>query len=178
MFVHQQINKIREEHGLQSLLFADQLRPVARYHSGRMAEAGTIFHTAPDGESLSDRLQKVEYELLERTTGQRFCHGCGYDLRPIRNPSFCPSCGVRLDAEKIKSAISGENVAFLSFAGPKLSLPSSQEAAVQIVDEWLESPSHRQNIMNGSFDREAIGIATVERGGTQIYTTQLFAGRK
>lgn len=60
----------------------------------------------------------------------------------------------------------GENIAYLKgFPDP----------AVTAVEKWMNSPSHKQNILNQRWSQTAIGIAVSEDGA--IYFTQVFIER-
>jgi uncharacterized protein YkwD len=47
-----------------------------------------------------------------------------------------------------------------------------EEIASQVVDGWINSPGHRENILNARYDREGIGIAVSSDG--KVYVTQNF----
>ncbi len=53
--IHDEINEIRAEHGLEPLEFDEQLAGVARGHSEDMAENDYFSHTSPDGSTVGDR---------------------------------------------------------------------------------------------------------------------------
>lgn len=60
----------------------------------------------------------------------------------------------------------GENIAFVKgYADP----------AVTAVEKWMNSPSHKQNILNQRWRQTAIGIAVADDGA--IYLTQVFIER-
>ena len=47
-----------------------------------------------------------------------------------------------------------------------------EELASLVVDGWMNSPGHRQNIVKASYDREGVGVAiSVEE---KVYVTQNF----
>jgi uncharacterized protein YkwD len=47
-----------------------------------------------------------------------------------------------------------------------------EEIASQVVNGWMNSPGHRENILNARYDREGIGIAVSSDG--KVYVTQNF----
>jgi len=47
-----------------------------------------------------------------------------------------------------------------------------EELSESIVDGWMDSPGHRENILTPNFDREGVGI--VKTGDSKIYITQNF----
>lgn len=63
---------------------------------------------------------------------------------------------------------SGENIASIPFDPTT----SAQEAAHSVVDEWMNSPGHRENILRDQFTKEGIGIYFTPNGS--MYATQNF----
>jgi uncharacterized protein YkwD len=60
----------------------------------------------------------------------------------------------------------GENIAFMK---------GFDDPAVMAVEKWMQSASHKKNILNGQWRASAIGIATAADGS--IYFTQVFITR-
>jgi len=171
--IHDRTNAARRQHGESSVAYDPALRPIARYHSHRQANAGRIFHEAPDGETLSDRLEKHGYDVRSKATGQRFCQGCGADLRHLASPRHCSDCGAELSPRNAAAAAAGENLAYRGAFGRSEDDPET--VASEIVAGWLDSPEHRENLLDERFDREAIGIAVVRDAGVELYVTQVFS---
>ena len=53
------VNQERRGRGMQALTPDEALSEVARRYSCAMAQGGFVAHTAPDGDTLSDRLQRA-----------------------------------------------------------------------------------------------------------------------
>lgn len=173
--VHAAVNDTRERHGCRCVAYDSDLRPVARYHSRRMATEGELFHEAPDGESLSDRLDRFDYDLIAKATGQRFCHECSSDLRRFASPAYCPACGTATLDSTPESTRAGENLAVKRYV-PRPVGTDEETAATAVVDGWLESPGHRDNLLEPSFEREAIGVVvTNENRSVCVYVTQVLS---
>ncbi len=49
---------------------------------------------------------------------------------------------------------------------------SLEEVATRAVDGWMESPGHRENILNPTYDRVGTGVAISE--DEEVYITQNF----
>lgn len=62
------INERREERGLESLRYDDEISRIADYHSEDMATREYVDHRAPDGETVDDRFDAFGYEC--RNTGE------------------------------------------------------------------------------------------------------------
>ncbi len=57
----------------------------------------------------------------------------------------------------------GENIAWLT---------GGTDTATRVVKLWMESPGHRENILNRSFRESGVGLSTARDG--KIYITQVF----
>lgn len=148
--VHRYVNEERTERGLAPLAWEPPLREVARYHSRDMATEGYFAHVAPDGETVQDRYRKFGYDCRVPTGEWRY-------------------------------ATAGENIARFPYraradggAGANASTPEAALARA-VVDGWLGSPGHRENLLAEHWRREAIGVhVTDERGRRVAYVTQNF----
>lgn len=60
----------------------------------------------------------------------------------------------------------GENIAWLSGSDP----------AARVVRSWMQSPGHRDNILNGGYRESGIGLSIAADG--KYYFTQVFVRRK
>ncbi|WP_267639491.1 CAP domain-containing protein [Haloarchaeobius amylolyticus] len=66
----------------------------------------------------------------------------------------------------------GENIFYTSFAGVSY---TETELAERTVTGWLDSPSHRENLLRSYWENEGIGVWVREDGGrTHVYVTQNF----
>jgi len=131
--IHERINEVRVERGLNPLNMEPKLREAARLHSGDMAQNGYFAHESPDGEDFEDRYAEVGYSC-------RVPAGNGY-------------------------LSGGENIA-------SLDVPETNETelAAEFVEMWMNSPGHRENILDPAWGNEGIGVAIRD----EIYVTQNF----
>lgn len=150
--VHERINEIRQKRGLEPVSFDVQLRKIARYHSEDMGKRGYFAHESPDGKDFVDRYSKF-----------------GYDCR--------------VEVNETTYAKGSENIAlthaFTSIRtswGENRYLRSNEEVATTIVDQWMHSSGHRENILKPYWNAEGIGIYVVDddTDGVKIYATQNF----
>lgn len=124
--VHEEVNRVRENRGLNTLSYNHEMAGVARNHSRDMAERNYFDHVGPNGTTLSDRL----------------------------------------DAGGVSCTAAGENLATLEGFG------SDPEAvATRVVEMWLNSPGHRENLLRSGWVVEGIGV---EIRGDEIWVTQVF----
>ncbi len=138
--IHDRINGVRAERGLDTLTYSEKLATIGRYHSDDMAAKGYFAHTGPDGQSLTDRYDRF-----------------GYDCRAT--------------IDTFKYATGGENI-YKSVASKRRPV---DEVASEAVQGWLDSKSHRKNLLKPYWDREGLGVnVTQDDGKTTIYVTQNF----
>jgi len=75
-----------------------------------------------------------------------------------------------LTANGVQYTLAGENIAY--FLGPKV----ADELPRRSVENWMNSPGHRDNILEAEYNVTGFGIASVEtEEGVVWYLTQIFA---
>ena len=148
--VHREVNEERAERGRSNLSFDTELRSVARYHSADMANRSYFSHVSPNGETLTDRYQRFDYQCRVPTGTFRYATG-------------------------------GENILYTYYDAPvamdnaTVRYDSPEELADGIVNGWMNSTSHRENLLEPHWNREAIGVHIEETDGrTRVYATQNF----
>jgi uncharacterized protein YkwD len=149
--IHEHINEVRAERDLSRLSFDTGLREIARYHSEDMASSGYFAHTSPDGESMGDRYQKFGYQCQVSSGGNQYTTG-----------------GENLAKTYYQARISLQN-------GSTVYYDSPGELAQGVVQQWMNSEGHRENILKPYWENEGIGVTiTEEDGATAVYVTQNF----
>ena len=148
--VHQGINERRAAHGESNLSFDTGLRSIARYHSADMANRSYFAHTGPNGETVTDRYEKFDYQ-----------------------------CRVSMDG--LRYATGGENILYTYYDAPvkmenrTVEYDTQKELARGIVNGWMNSTEHRENLLKPYWENEGIGIYIEEVDGrTRVYASQEF----
>jgi uncharacterized protein YkwD len=149
--VHVHINATRSRFGFRELSWSPELASVAIAHSMDMADGGYFAHVAPDGSDLSRRFSEGNMD-----------------------------CALRLDSETLLTG--GENLAIghrvatfrVNEDGGRVPtrFRSVEGVAKEIVNHWMESETHRANLLHPLWGREGIGIVVTYDG--QILITQNF----
>jgi len=75
----------------------------------------------------------------------------------------------RVEAQQYRWMYVAENIAVRSGDGPL----SNDELAAKILQQWIESPGHRQNLLDER--PQSIGVATATTADGAIYAVQVFA---
>ncbi len=147
-YVHEGINEERTARGLEALEFDEDLQEIARGHSEDMAERGYFSHTDPEGNAFADRYAEHGYECRAYTDGGTYYIG-------------------------------GENIAYTyvdqpvqTDSGDVVEHTTERELADGLVEQWMNSDEHRENILADHWNNEGIGIAVTD--DDRVYATQNF----
>lgn len=152
--IHELVNIERQKNGLGSLDYDKQLSDIARAYSLDMARRNFFDHFSPEGESFSARYEKAGYEcrIVTRIEGniEHFSKG-GENL-------------LKTTIIKTSYYVMGE----YQYSETK----TLEEIASGGVKGWMESPSHRENILTSHWRKEGIGVGFSEDG--TVYITENF----
>ena len=136
-------NEERESQGLSTVDYAPRMVTIAREHSANMARNDYIGHTKPSGETGEDR-----YEPVCDYTGSGYLFG-----------------------ENVASAWHKRE--FYKWRGDSTAyLESEEDVARYLVNQWMRSEGHRENILNPSWEEMVAGIHVADNG--KVYATQSF----
>lgn len=150
--VHARINEIRSERGLQPLRHDPELQDIARGHSQSMATNDYLAHEAPDGDTFEDRYQQAGYDCRVSTGSNRYTTG-----------------GENVAYTYASSDIDADYGDTVNYNG------NETKIARGIVSGWMNSPSHRENLLQPYWENEGIGVAVSETDGKKkVYATQNF----
>jgi uncharacterized protein YkwD len=75
-----EINRVRRHNGLSRLNFYEELLPVAREYSRRMAEQNFFSHSDPDGLTVRERVEGADIKW--RMVGENLAYSNGY-VNPV-----------------------------------------------------------------------------------------------
>lgn len=124
-----------------------------------------------NNERLKNRLKPLTvYASMNELALRHSSDMCA--VKRLAHESETFPAGRRRFAERMKSIgldSGAENIAYHSYSG------DSKELARKIVNGWMNSPSHRVNILNARFTLVGFGASVCEDG--MIYVTQLFTER-
>jgi uncharacterized protein YkwD len=76
----EQINRQREARGIPTLKLSQELLPLARYYSWRMAEEKFFAHKDPEGRTVKERVS--EYGIRWQILGENLAYSNGY-VNPV-----------------------------------------------------------------------------------------------
>lgn len=125
-------NAERRAQGLPELAFDPALANVAREHSVDMIQNDFFSHTNLKGEDPTDRARRHGITVIKRTAEGIYIVGIA------ENIGLIPKC----------------NVIEMGYAANE-----PDGIATAQVQSWLNSPSHRANILNPRFEKLGVGVA-------------------
>jgi uncharacterized protein YkwD len=142
-WVHRFTNEEREAEGLEPLARNETLDDVAGYHSDDMIEREYYSHQGPSGETVEDRFEKFDMDCREYYGEVSYFRG----------------------SENIMQISSESNYSVLYH------YDTPRELGRKIVDAWMGSKGHRENILTPYWTTEGIGINITD---DRIVATQNF----
>ncbi|HEX4811648.1 MAG TPA: CAP domain-containing protein [Nonomuraea sp.] len=148
----------------------------------RTAEPGPTPTRAPSGAGGVGTAR--ENEVVRLTNAERAKGGCGpLKHHPqLRAAAFGHSSDMAkrdyFDHTSPEGRDVGDRIAAAGFSGQRAwgeNIAFGQPSAASVVRGWMNSPGHRQNIMNCTYN--LIGVGAADNGQGRIYWTQVFAAR-
>jgi len=134
---------------------------------GYMAAVALLLHPADPAvanlKSASQGLNRFEHQVIERTNAQRRQFGLRplqVDLRLVHSARRHTAWMSRSRNLQHTTAPVGENIAM------------GQRSSSEVVTSWMNSPGHRQNILNTGYSK--IGVAAYTASDGSVYWCQQF----
>jgi uncharacterized protein YkwD len=151
---HAYVNAVRAEHDLPALSWAEPLVAIARAHSQDMAINAYFGHTNGAGEDATARAQRAGLPC-QQVAGTYLLEGIGENLFLTH----------RYAEYRAGRDASGQPVYTFTWK-------EADEIARQAVAGWMQSRTHRANLLSPLYRAEAIGI--VLAGNAALFVTQNF----
>ena len=145
---HERVNEIRAAHGLSEVHWDDRLQTIADGHSTDMAENDYFSHSSPAGENFEDRYDEA-----------------GYDCRVQISDVMYSNGGENIAKTYADGDIDTDERGVINYHNNETRIGRG------VVNAWMDSPGHRENILKNYWQREGIGIAV---SGNEVYATQNF----
>ena len=149
--IHALVNVERARFGLQPLAWQAKLAPVALGHSADMARRGYFAHASPEGHNAGERYSKAGFRCAVPISGNRYATG-GENIAQTHTFS-----GYRVSSDGTRTRIGARTL---------------DEVANRVVQGWMDSPGHRENILRPYWRTEAIGVFIDSQG--RVFATENF----
>lgn len=147
--IHSLTNQYRTQNGLQALSWDDKLANIARTHSQDMALRDYFSHDTLEGKDPTDRGTSQGYRC-QKTIGNLIYSGIAENI--FQNNLY-------------------DSVTIIGIV-PIYDWNSQDSLTKSTVDGWMNSPGHRENILESNYDKEGIGVAIAS--DDKVYITQNF----
>ena len=142
------VNEVRKEHGRKPLGNNVTLEAAAQGHARDMAKRGYFSHFTPEGKSYVDRIRHAKY--MEVRPGSCSC-----------NTTFQLNKHVDLDetaSGPVALSIKPEECGCKPLFAVGENIAKGQLTVKQVMNDWMNSPPHRKNILREEFEEIGIGI--------------------
>ncbi len=149
--IHELVNVERVRFGLQPLAWQPGLAAVATGHSKDMANRDYFSHQSPDGGTFLTRYSAGGFRCQVPIEGNRFATG-GENIAQTHTYA-----GFRVAPNGQRTPVGWRTV---------------DEIANRVVQGWMDSPGHRDNILRAYWRTEAIGVAIDSQG--RVFVTENF----
>jgi len=148
--IYELTNSEREDVGLSALSRVHIIDSIARDHSQDMSDRDYFEHDSPEGLDPTDRGDRAGYDC-RKDYGSYYTYGLAENI----------SYGYTYSSY----TVSGVTTSYSWLDG-------EEDLAREIVTGWMNSPGHRENILDDSYNR--IGIGVVINDDEEVYSTQNF----
>ena len=159
------VNDYRTSNGRRKLILDTQLSKIARAHSIDMSESNFFEHDNLKGQSPSDRAKAASY----------ICGNPSY-IEGIAENIAQNFMNVRVK-EEIGVVVNGIHYSVRQIT--EAYYTTSSQVARALVNQWIYSTGHRENMLTEDYIRMGTGVAIESKGGffskeKEIYATQNF----
>lgn len=147
--IHELVNEERSQRGLNKLSWDSDLAEIARKHSRDMAKNNYFSHTNLEGQGPTERGEEAGY-YCRKDFGSYYTEGIGENI--FQNWLY-------------------DSITYFNGV-PSYDWNSMEEIAQSTVQGWMNSPGHRKNILDSTYDSEGIGVTI--SSDDKVYITQDF----
>ncbi len=149
LHIHYHTERERIERNKGLLRFDESLATIATAHSRDMRTREYIGHESPEGDTIGKRLDRFGYKPPTKTGDSMTRFGEN----------------IARDAYRIPVSSAGQHIN-----------QSVDDLANHVVQQWLDSPDHRKNLLNPEWVRQGIGTALYPyQAGAIVIVTQMFS---
>jgi uncharacterized protein YkwD len=150
--IHRTTNSARQRDGLKPLEWSDAIAQVARLHSEDMAQHVYFSHINKQGQNATERAAHLDLDLSHQS-GHYMIEGLGENL-------FAAHRYAEYIVAEQNSGVKTYDVHWKSL----------DDLAAEAVEAWLNSPSHRANLLSPGYTLQGIGAALGTNG--TLFVTQ------
>jgi len=153
--IHQIVNQQRRQRGLRALRWDGKLAGLAARHSRDMVRHRFFSHANHRGESPTQRGRRAGIRCRRKNPDGSIRVGLAEN---IHQNNLYSSVSITTDHRGVTRK--------------RYQWNSLELIARSTVQDWMNSPGHRRNILDRGLDTEGIGVAVNAQG--QVFITQVF----
>jgi uncharacterized protein YkwD len=163
-------NEERTAEGLDELEYTDEFVRIARGHSADMANNGYVGHVDSQGNGFEERMRFEDREDKKVCMSPEERQGLEdlEEIDGIEGELPDPAAGENAGATVYESEFRDER------REEVVVNENEKEIAQAIVNGWMTSPVHRDNILKEKWNSMSVGVYVSE--GKTVFATQLFCG--
>lgn len=190
--IHDLINEQRQGHGLPALEWDDTIAGIARAHSADMVNRNYFAHDSPDGAGPDVRGKKYGYDQCgdrdmialsqkyDDLSRQFEASGNTDQQMYFQLQQMYSQLNTAISSGMIFGGLS-ENIAqdnlydriwYTNGVATSYEWNTMDDIAFSVVDGWMNSPGHRQNILTPYYYSQGIGVAI--SSDDKVYVTENF----
>lgn len=160
---------VRNQVGLSEIISANpQIKNPALIYPGQKLTIPTITTTSQEDEVIRlVNVQRAKAGLQQLKKNWELCRVARYKSADMANKGYfahtSPTYGTPFQMMEnfgLRFSSAGENIAY------------GQRTPAEVMNDWMNSPGHRSNIMSGSYTEIGVGLAKNKNG--VCYWTQQF----
>jgi len=166
-------NEERAAEGLEELEYTGEFVRIARGHSSDMANNGYVGHVDSQNRSVKDRMEFEDREEKmvcmtpdNRRTIEEIEESDRFRINNsgLPTPHFGENAGATIYGAEVRDERNDETVMN----------ENEEDIARSLVNSWMASPPHRENILREKWESISVGVYVSE--GMTVFATQLFCG--
>ena len=169
--VFEYTNEERTAEGLDELEYTDEFVEVARGHSADMANNGYVGHLDSQNRSFGERMEfgngmdsEVCLPSEDRENVEEIRQSDRLRIGELPSPAAGENAGATFYETEVRDERNDETVVN----------ENEEDIAQSLVNDWMVSPVHRENILDERWNSMSVGVYVSE--GKTVFATQVFCG--
>lgn len=159
---------VRNQVGISEIISANpQIKNPALIYPGQRLTIPTVTTTAQENEVIRlVNVQRSKAGLQQLKTNWQLCRVARYKSADMANKGYfahnSPTYGTpfkMMESFGLRFSSAGENIAY------------GQRTPAEVMNGWMNSPGHRNNIMSASYTEIGVGLAK-NKSGVSYWTQQ------
>jgi len=164
--IHNLTNIERQKRHLSQLSYDTHAQDISRLHSKDMSVRNYFEHTNPDGQEPFDRAASANFDFQKQSTDS------GTMKKIIKMITPKPFSSEHAYGENLYQTNLANRVITVNGVPTNYDWQDEEQLAKIIVDGWMKSKDHYENIVKPEWQREGIGVYIAN--DDKVFATQNF----